>query len=133
MKKDRIADNHPVFLATKATAKLYEASFNASLATATKGLAPVAELVDTPSTAVHFPSAMTVVGTSRNNNNDDNNEQQMLSTKTKSCGYSCSSSSMYVIVQITTSIHISNSCTSSCIVQAALVCRSWNFKSRINT
>ena len=59
MEKDGIADIHPVFLATKATAaKLHEASFNASLATATKVQATVAELVDTPSIAIHFPSTI---------------------------------------------------------------------------
>ena len=66
MEKDGIAVNHPIFLATKATAELHEASFNASLATATKAQATNAELVDTPINAVYFPNTMSAVGASRN-------------------------------------------------------------------
>ncbi|KAI2492946.1 hypothetical protein MHU86_21585 [Fragilaria crotonensis] len=93
MEKDGIAVNHPVFLASKATAKLREASFNASLATATEPQATI-KLVDTPINAVYFPNTMSAVGASRNDieSYSSDNEQQ-LCTKTTSCGSSCSSSS----------------------------------------
>jgi hypothetical protein len=94
MEKDGISVDHPLFLATKATAKLHEASFNASLATTTKAQATVAVL-DTPN-AVHVPFVSTVstVGASSDNDIDENDEQQLLRTSTKSCGCSTSNSSV---------------------------------------
>jgi hypothetical protein len=96
MEKDGISVDHPLFLATKATAKLHEASFNASLATATKAQATVAAL-DAPN-AVHVPfvrtmSTMSTVGASSDNDVDDNDERrQLMRTSTKSCGSSTASS-----------------------------------------
>jgi len=77
MEKDGISVDHPLFLATKATAKLHEASFNASLATTTKAQATVAVL-DTPN-AVHvlLVSTMSTVGASSDNDVDENDEQQL--------------------------------------------------------
>jgi hypothetical protein len=94
MEKDGISVDHPLFLATKATAKLHEASFSASLATATKAQATIAVL-DTPN-AVHVPfvSTMNTVGASSDNDVDENDEQQLLCTSTKSCGSSTSTISV---------------------------------------
>jgi hypothetical protein len=77
MEKDGISVDHPLFLAMKATAKLHEASFNASLAKATKAQATVAVL-NTPN-AVHvlLVSTMSTVGASSDNDVDENDEQQL--------------------------------------------------------
>jgi hypothetical protein len=91
MEKDGISVDHPLFLATKATAKLHETSFNASLATATKAQASVAEL-DTPD-AIHVPFVSTL-GISDDNSADgadSDNGRHHLCTTTGT--YSCSGSS----------------------------------------
>ena len=77
MEKDGISVDHPLFLAMKAAAKLLEASFNASLAKATKAQATVAVL-NTPN-AVHvlLVSTMSTVGASSDNDVDENDEQQL--------------------------------------------------------
>ena len=73
MEKDGFSVNHPIHIATMATAAFYEASFNASLATAKEAqqLATVAEFA-TP-TATHVPfvaSLMSAVGTTTTTSND---------------------------------------------------------------
>ena len=79
MENDGIPVDHPIFIATKATASMHEFSFNASLAIATKAHSIVQ--LDTPNVVLHQPCMNRVVG---NHNQDHDDHDEQLSS-TSSC------------------------------------------------
>jgi hypothetical protein len=74
-KNDGFSLDHPIYIATMATAELYETSFNASLATAKRAqLATVAELAS-PSTATRASAGSTINSNDTSYNYDDEEDE----------------------------------------------------------
>lgn len=74
-KNDGFSVDHPIYIATMATAELYETSFNASLATAKRAqLATVAELAS-PSTATRASAGSTINSNDTSYNYDDEEDE----------------------------------------------------------
>lgn len=74
-KNDGFSVHHPIYIATMATAELYETSFNASLATAKRAqlVATAAEFAS-PSTAMRPSAGSTISSNDRSYNYDDDKE-----------------------------------------------------------
>ena len=87
MENDGIPANHPIFIATKATANMHESSFNASLAIATKAQTRSTNLVDTPNAAT-LDVPITVRGFAVGAPKHDEEIDEPLSSCDDSCGSS---------------------------------------------